>query len=69
MVNGSAINYQNILLNNLDEPVNITFSRPSPLNLLVTKRKTSFTANDTHIKKYDQTALDYLKHQSLTEVT
>ena len=34
-----AINYQNILLGNLDEPINITFSTPSPLNSLVTKRK------------------------------
>ena len=34
-----AINYQNILLDNLDEPINITFSTPSPLNSLVTKCK------------------------------
>ena len=34
-----AINCQNILLGNLDEPINITFSTPSPLNSLVTKRK------------------------------
>ena len=38
----------------------LTFSTPSPLN---------FTANNPHIKKYDQTALDYLKRQILTEVT
>ena len=63
------INYQNILLDKLGEPINITFSTPSPLNSLVTKRKTNFTANDPHIKKYNQTALDYLKHQILTEVT
>ena len=69
MANDSVIHYQNILLDNLDEPINITFSTPSPLNLLVTKCKTNFTANDPHIKKYDQTALDYLKHQILTEVT
>ena len=56
-------------LDNLDEPINITFSTPSPLNSLVTKRKTSFTANDSYIKKYDQTALHYLKCQILTEVT
>ena len=69
MANHSAINYQNILLDNLDEPINITFRTPSPLNSLVTKRKTNFTANDPYIKKYDQTTLDYLKHQILKEVT
>ena len=69
MANDSAINYQNILLDNLDEPINITFSTLSLLNSLITKRKTNFTANDPHIKKYDQTALDYLKRQILTEVT
>ena len=51
MVNDSPINYQNILLDNLDEPFNITFSTPSPLNSLVTKRKTNFPANVPHIKK------------------
>ena len=56
-----------VQLDNLDEP--ITFTTPSPLNSLVTKRKTSFTANDPHIKKYDQTALHYLKRPILTEVT
>ena len=69
MANDSAINYQNILLDSLEEPINITFSTLSPLNSLVTQRKTNFTANDPHIKKYDQTALDYLKRQILTEVT
>ena len=69
MVNDSAINYQNILLDNLDKPINITFSTPSPPNSLVTKRKIDFTANNPHIKKYDQTALDYLKGQVLAEVT
>ena len=69
MTNDSAINYQNILLDNIDEPINITFSRSSPLNSLVTKHKTHFTANAPHIKKYDRTALDYLKRQILTEVT
>ena len=53
----SAINYQNILLDNLDEPININFSTPSPLNSLVTR---------PHIKKF---ALDNLKRQILTEVT
>ena len=67
--NDSAINCQNILLDNLDEPTDIPFSTPSPLNSLVPKRKTNFTPNDPHIKKYDQTALDYLKRQILTEVT
>ena len=43
MANDSKINYQNILLDNLDEPINITFSTPSPLTSLVTKRKTNFT--------------------------
>ena len=38
MVNDSAINYQNIVLDNLDKQINITFSTPSPLNSLVTKR-------------------------------
>ena len=69
MANESANNYQNILLDNLDEPINITFSTPSPLNSLVTKLKTNFTANNPHVKKYDQTALDYLKRQILTEAT
>ena len=50
MANNSAINYQNILLDNLNEPINITFSMPSPLNSLVTKRKTNFTANDFVLK-------------------
>ena len=68
-MNDSPINYQNILLENLDEPFNITFSTPSPLNSLVTKRKTNFTANVPHIKKNYQTALDYSKRQILTEVT
>ena len=44
MANDGAINYQNILLDNLDKPINITFSTPSPLNSLVAKRKTGFTA-------------------------
>ena len=69
MVNDSAINYQNILLDNLDEPINITVSTPSPLNSLVTKCNTIFTANDSHIRKCDQTALDNLKRQILTQVT
>ena len=69
MANDSAINYQNILLENLEEPITITFSTLSPLNSLATKGKTNFTANDSHIKKYDQTALDYFKRQILTEVT
>ena len=67
--NDNVINYQNILLDNLGEPVNITFITPSPLNSLVSKRKTNFTANEPHIKKYDQTALDCLKLRILTEVT
>ena len=49
MANDSAINYQNILLGNLDEPINITFSTSSPLNSLVTERKTNFTVNDPQI--------------------
>ena len=69
MANDSAINYQNIILDNLGEPINIAFSTPSPVNSLITKRKTNFTANDPHINKYGQTALDYLKRQILTEVT
>ena len=63
MANDSAI-----LLDNLGEPINITFSTPSPPNSLVTKRKTNFTANDPHTKKYDQTALYYLKRQILTKL-
>ena len=69
MAKDSAINYQNILLDNLDEPINITLSTPSSLNSLVTKCNTNFTVNDPHIKKYHQTALDYFKHQILEEVT
>ena len=66
MVNDSAINYQNILL---DEPINITFSTTSSLNSLVTRGNTSFIANDSHIKNMiRQTALDHLKRQILTEV-
>ena len=57
MVSDSAVNYQNILLDNLQEPMNIFFSTPSPLNSLVIKGNTSFIENDPHIKKYDQTAL------------
>ena len=68
MVNYSTINYQNILLDNLGEPINITFSTPSPPNSLITKCKANFTANDPHIKNYGQTALDYLKRQILMEV-
>ena len=45
--------YQNILLDNLDVPINITFSTASPLNSLVTKPNTSFTADDSHIKKIE----------------
>ena len=67
--NDSAINYQIILLDNLDKPINITFRAPSPPNLLVTKRTTNSTTNDPHIIKYDQTALDYLKCHILMEVT
>ena len=67
MVNDSAINYQNILL---DEPINITFSTTSSLNSLVTRGNTSFIANDSYIKNMiRQTALDHLKRQILTEVT
>ena len=76
MENNSLINNQNILLDYLDQPMNITFSTPSPLKSLVTKLHTRFTANNPHIKnsrlynrKYDQTALDYLKRQILTEAT
>ena len=66
MVNDSAINYQNILL---DEPINITFSTTSSLNSLVTRGNTSFIANDSYIKNMiRQTALDHLKRQILTEV-
>ena len=68
VANDSAINYQNIMLDNLDEPINVTFSTPSPLNLLVTELKTNFTANDPHIKIYEQTTLDYIKRQILAEV-
>ena len=39
------------------------------MNSPVTKRKTDFTTNDPHLKKHDQTALDYLKCQILTEVS
>ena len=53
MANDSAINYQDFLLDNLEEPINITFSTPSALNSLVTKRNKSFTANDSHIKKIE----------------
>ena len=68
-MNYSTINYQNIILDNLGEPINITFSTPSPPNSLITKCKATFTANDPHIKNYDgQTVLDYLKRQILTEV-
>ena len=68
-MNYSTINYQNILLDNLGQPINITFSTPSPPNSLITKCKATFTANDPHIKNYDgQTVLDYLKRQILTEV-
>ena len=68
-MNYSTINYQNILLDNLGEPINSTFSTPSPPNSLITKCKATFTANDPHIKNYDgQTVLDYLKRQILTEV-
>ena len=69
LANDGAINYRNIILANLDEPINVTFSMPPPLNSLVAKLKTNFTANDPHIKKYEQTTLDYLKRQILTEVT
>ena len=69
MVNDSAIKYQNILLDNLDEPINITFSTPSPLKALVARRNTTFTANKSYVKKFCQTAFDHLKRQILTEVT
>ena len=64
MVNDSAIKYQNVLIDNLDESINITFSTPSPLNSVV-----SFTTNDSYVKKYCQTAFDQLKSHILTEVT
>ena len=51
MAKDSAINYQNIPLDNLEEPINIAFSAPSPLNSLVTKRKTNIATSDSHIKK------------------
>ena len=43
MANDSAISYQNIQLDNLDELINITFSMPPPLNPLVTKRSDLMT--------------------------
>ena len=49
MASDITINYQNILLDNLDEPINATFSMPSPLNSLVTKYNTNFS----HIKKVE----------------
>ena len=81
MVKDSAIKNQNILFDSVYELINITFSMPLTLNTLTsyktTKRNTTFTANDSHIKitedyiteKYYQTALDQLKSQILTEVT
>ena len=68
MVNDIAIKYQNILLDSPDESINNTFSTPSPVNSLVTKRKTSFAAKDPHIKNMIS-AFHYLKRQILREVT
>ena len=59
MVNNSTIKYQNILLDNLNKTINITSSTPSPLNSLVTKRNTSFTVNQFHIKKIE----DYISEK------
>ena len=47
VVNDKVTNYRNTLLDNLDKPIDITFSTPS----LVKKHNTSFTANDSNIKK------------------
>ena len=68
MVNDKTNNIK--ILDDLVEPINITFSALLPLNLLDTKLNTSFAANKSQIKKkslncvtekYDQNALGHLK--------
>lgn len=49
MVNDKTNNIK--ILDNLVEPINITFSALLPLNLLDTKLNTSFAANKSQIKK------------------
>ena len=49
MVNDKTNNIK--ILDNLVEPINITFSALLPLNLLDTKLNTSFAANKCQIKK------------------
>ena len=44
----SAINYQNIILDILAEPVKLLSVR-HPTEFTSSKRNTSFTANDSHI--------------------
>ena len=78
MTQSGKINFKNILSDNYDVPIDITFSPPSQSknNSDVAISNTSSPSN-SHIKKiedytnkkFHQTALDHLKKQIITEVT
>ena len=80
MEDNKANSFQNILLDNIDMPINISLlSTPKALNsnseLMVSKENTP--ANDSHVTKideylnhqYDHTALVHLKNQIMKEVS
>ena len=78
MTQSNKIKFENILLDNHDVPIDITFSPPSQSknnsDLAITNRS---SRSNSHIKrienyineKFHQTALDHLKKQIMTEVT
>ena len=80
MEDNKANSFQNILLDNIDMPINISLlSTPKALNsnsdLIVDKEKTP--ANDSHVTKieeylnqqYDHAALVHLKNQIMKKVS
>ena len=83
MTRSNKINFENILLDNYDVPIDVTFSPASQSknnsDVATSNRSSSnrSSPSNSHIKKIEdytnkkfyQTALDHLKKQIITEVT
>ena len=83
MTQSGKINFKNILSDNYDVPIDITFSPPSQSknnsDVAISNRSSPnrSSPSNSHIKKiedytnkkFHQTALDHLKKQIITEVT
>ena len=78
MTQSNKINFENILLDNYDVPIDITFSPPSQSknnsDVAISNRSSPSNSHIRKIedyinKKFHQTALDHLKKQIITEVT